>query len=291
MLASASAFTITQFGISAFSAAPGGGYVAKTFNFYIFPEPFEGSNRRFTCEAASLAFLARQGFDFNACFYRGVPYLPASLRDAKLQREDRPPPADARGAPTLTERDATFVADLVAQVGAWLRAPDAPPTLALPPVNAYLRMLTYRELERPQFGGADGSPGFYVQRTHGAGPGGDWAALTLVRATAAEVAAFEAEQRAKRRADIQAAAGFTRVFEAMRDSGKPAVGHNAMFDVVYAMAAFASDRLPPGWPEFKALVRARARARAAPPGGRPAAGFARCGARARACCAAPPERR
>ncbi len=29
-----------------------GGYRAKTFNFYIFPRPFEGSDKRFVCQAS-----------------------------------------------------------------------------------------------------------------------------------------------------------------------------------------------------------------------------------------------
>lgn len=55
-------------------------------------------------------------------------------------------------------------------------------------------------------------------------------------------------------AEIQDAAGFTRVFELMRASGKPAVGHNPLFDICYSLAAFAVERLPAGWEEFKRLA-------------------------------------
>ena len=53
---------------------------------------------------------------------------------------------------------------------------------------------------------------------------------------------------------INSAAGFTRVLEAMRASGKPAVGHNCMFDFSYVLAACAEPQLPPTWPEYKQLV-------------------------------------
>lgn len=59
----------------------------------------------------------------------------------------------------------------------------------------------------------------------------------------------------------QRTSGFTRVVEAMRDSGKPGVGHNCMFDVLYVMAAMVEPQLPPTWLGFKVRARARARTR------------------------------
>ena len=40
----------------------------------------------------------------------------------------------------------------------------------------------------------------------------------------------------------------------MRDSKKPAVGHNLSFDLTFSLAAFAQ-QLPQGWPAFKQLVQ------------------------------------
>lgn len=62
----------------------------------------------------------------------------------------------------LSERDRKFVAELQETVSAWLRD-SSEPTLTLPAVNSYLRMLQYRELEAAR-GGADGTGGFYVQK-------------------------------------------------------------------------------------------------------------------------------
>ncbi len=53
---------------------------------------------------------------------------------------------------------------------------------------------------------------------------------------------------------INAAAGFTRVVEAIRACGRPAVGHNCMFDVSYVLAACVEPRLPATWPQYKKLV-------------------------------------
>ncbi len=47
-------------------------------------QPFESYNRRFVSEAASLAFLASQGFDFNKCIYHGVPFMPMRTLNYRL---------------------------------------------------------------------------------------------------------------------------------------------------------------------------------------------------------------
>lgn len=53
---------------------------------------------------------------------------------------------------------------------------------------------------------------------------------------------------------VQEAAGFVRVFEALRDSGKPAVGHNCLFDLTFTLEHLA-EPLPEDWPAFKRLVQ------------------------------------
>lgn len=66
-------FIISQFGLTAFKWVPPsagqrvGRWEARTFNFYIFPQPNDstGHDRRFMCQASSLQYLAEQGFDFN----------------------------------------------------------------------------------------------------------------------------------------------------------------------------------------------------------------------------------
>ncbi|PNG62111.1 hypothetical protein TSOC_015479, partial [Tetrabaena socialis] len=46
------------------------------------------------------------------------------------------------------------------------------------------------------------------------------------------------------------------VLDAIRESGRPVVGHNASFDLAYSLAQFAAHPLPRAWAEYKALVRA-----------------------------------
>lgn len=53
---------------------------------------------------------------------------------------------------------------------------------------------------------------------------------------------------------VQEAAGFVRVFELLRASGKPAVGHNCLFDLAFVLEHLA-EPLPGEWPAFKQLVK------------------------------------
>jgi hypothetical protein len=61
MTESIKAYIITQYGLSCFEATGPGSYEARTFNFYLFPQPHRGYNRRFLCDASSLVFLASHG--------------------------------------------------------------------------------------------------------------------------------------------------------------------------------------------------------------------------------------
>eukprot|EP00882_Tetradesmus_deserticola_P014874 GHRQ01015828.1.p1 GENE.GHRQ01015828.1~~GHRQ01015828.1.p1 ORF type:complete len:190 (+),score=56.60 GHRQ01015828.1:265-834(+) len=61
MTESSKAYVITQYGLSCFEATGPDAYQARTFNFYLFPQPHGGYNRRFLCDASSLVFLASHG--------------------------------------------------------------------------------------------------------------------------------------------------------------------------------------------------------------------------------------
>ena len=70
--------------------------------------------------------------------------------------------------------------------------------------------------------------------------------LALTKMSPEEKQVYEVEQKAQRGAAIVEAAGFAVVMEAMRDSGKPAAGHNCIFDVAYVLESFAQP-LPESW--------------------------------------------
>jgi hypothetical protein len=76
----------------------------------------------------------------------------------------------------------------------------------------------------------------------------------LRRATAAEVAEDRKQHQLHRAEEVLASTGFSQIFEILRDSGKPAVGHNIRFDLAYSLAAFVQTPLPKTWAGYKKLV-------------------------------------
>ncbi|KAL6784488.1 hypothetical protein ACKKBF_B02010 [Auxenochlorella protothecoides x Auxenochlorella symbiontica] len=254
--ANAQKFGLIQIGLAAFAPSLTGlGWVAKTFNFYLFPCALEGTDRRFLSQASSLEFLSGCGFDFNKCIRQGVPYMTAVARDARLARVAREASAEERASqqPPIqltAQRDIDFKEDFLARVRDWL-ASDTEEALLLPSSNSFQRAVQHQELRRPQFGAPD-PPGFHVEVVKG--PSG-YNQLRLVKADPEVAAAARAAATSKAQADIHAAAGFTAVLEMLRGAGKPVVGHNAFFDLAFILSSFATP-LPPSLRAFKELVRA-----------------------------------
>lgn len=245
----AKAFIINQFGLSTFRYEKGG-YTASTFNFYVFPEPYDQFNRRFMCEPSALSFLASQGFDFNKVVYEGVPFMSVRTRDWILSRIDRP--NESRSVEVTKPEDVTFLAELKDKVLEWMSDPERPVTLDLPAVNSYQRLLSYQALAENDFGVED-HPGFFVKRVSN---GTSWPSLRLIRvpdmATATRLQQEDKEERIRA---VHDAAGFARVFELMRESKKPGVGHNAMFDINYSVQQFVNPELPSSWSDYKKMVQ------------------------------------
>lgn len=288
LLESSNAFTINQFGLSCFTFDDASSsWNAKTFNFYTFPHPFEDWEPRFLSEAGSLQFLAKCHFDFNKWIYEGIPYIPSSLRDIKLKKVNESKESSRPDIVPSNPRDVDFVKNLIKAVRRWLNREEnnrdnesnfngdddrgsifsgteeeevdndlsgvesSEEFLQLESVNAYQRALQYQTLRNNGHFNAEDPPGFYVERVENIY---GLVALRLIRASSADVAAMELEEKQKRIDAITTAASFCQVVELMRDSRKPAVGHNLSFDVAYTLHSFAKP-LPPTWMEFKDRVK------------------------------------
>lgn len=251
MISSSQSFVITQFGVSAFMAQHRGErkeYVARTFNIYVFPRPYEDWGPNFLCSSASLDFLGNCGFDFNKWVCDGVGYLPINLRDARLAAVDAIP--NRREISLTKDADVEFVRDMVEEIRTWLKSPESGDTLLLPAVNSFRRALQYQTLRRTDLG-ATRTVGYYVEKC--ADPDDGRVALRLTKATKDEIAEFEASQRQEKLNKIHEAAAFVKVMELIRNVKKPVIGHNLAFDLAYTLHSFVQP-LPPTWPEYKKLV-------------------------------------
>jgi hypothetical protein len=204
LYAASAAFVPNQAGVSVWEqAAEADGqpqqqprWTATTLNIWVTPSalpPLPSSSsdgaavaaalpprRVFSCDTASLRFLADHGFDFNRVVRDGVPMMPALERDARMAAVERrwgvggsgsngSSKVQQQAAPTdpaapittitadpldavkegLSASDAAFVDGVVAAVEAWLALGEAAPErLPLPPTpGSFRRRLAWRTLE------------------------------------------------------------------------------------------------------------------------------------------------
>uniref|UniRef100_A0A669QLU8 Poly(A)-specific ribonuclease PARN n=1 Tax=Phasianus colchicus TaxID=9054 RepID=A0A669QLU8_PHACC len=85
-------------------------YIMKSFNFYIFPKPFNRSSPdvKFVCQSSSIDFLANQGFDFNKVFRNGIPYLnQEEERQLREQYDEKRSQANGAGSLSYISPNAT----------------------------------------------------------------------------------------------------------------------------------------------------------------------------------------
>lgn len=256
----------------------------KTFNIYVFPRPTSesgiNSEVRFTSQATSLDFLARCHFDFNKWIHDGVSYTTLSSRDYRLSGIEREYNGGTTGTTNSTfreraeivptkEEDITFVADTIAAIKQWLQDPSIDSwnePLYLSSVNSYQRALQYQELRRrDQFssdllsplgdGDGDNIKGergeLYAER--GTDPETNKPRLVITLMTTSQIEQRKLEERQAKEIIITRAAGFSTIFELLRDSHKPAVGHNLGFDLAYSLHSFVKP-LPASWLEYKQLI-------------------------------------
>ncbi|KAL5548636.1 hypothetical protein UlMin_003867 [Ulmus minor] len=87
---SAEKFAVVQFGVCPFRwDSSKQCFVAYPHNFYIFPRqeiPIDSPSYEFLCQTASIDFLAKYQFDFNACIREGISYLSRRQEGEALKR-------------------------------------------------------------------------------------------------------------------------------------------------------------------------------------------------------------
>lgn len=159
-------FIIIQFGLCTFTWDEKQElYIAKPFNFYIFPKVWNRQcpDVRFLCQSSSIDFLTEHSFDFNKLFREGISYLrpydEQKLREHFLARNTQ----DSFASTSLTSPDSTseasggssqkravvppehkeFVEKACDSIEEMLKDPEGKVT-QFPPCNGYLRKLIYQ---------------------------------------------------------------------------------------------------------------------------------------------------
>uniref|UniRef100_A0A674CVI1 Poly(A)-specific ribonuclease PARN n=1 Tax=Salmo trutta TaxID=8032 RepID=A0A674CVI1_SALTR len=201
-------FLLFQFGLCTFTYDQAESkYVIKTFNFYIFPKPFNRTSpdTKFICQSSSIDFLASQGFDFNKVFRHGIPYLnqeeEVQLREQYEERRSQSngsgnpsyiSPNSNKGPGSIPEEHREYIGRVVEKVESLFTTSEK--TVDLEPCTGKVDDEERKRRER--------------------------------------------QKQEREQEELNDAVGFSRVIHAISKSGKLVVGHNMLLDVMHTIHQF-----------------------------------------------------
>ena len=262
-------FIIIQFGLCTFTWDKNQElYIAKPFNFFIFPKVWNRQcpDVRFLCQSSSIDFLTEHNFDFNKLFREGISYLrpydEQKLREYFISRNAQ----DSFTSTSLTSPDhATetsegsskkalvsvppehkkFVEKACHTIEEMLKDPDGKVT-QFPPCNGYLRKLIYQSAKQRFKAGIHMEASINEKKER---------FIVVTKVSEDEKKKLEEDKHAKEQELVDNAVGFSQVVKMISQSGKLVVGHNMFLDLLHVINQFLCP-LPEQFEDFKATVRA-----------------------------------
>lgn len=263
-------FIIIQFGLCTFTWDKKQElYIAKPFNFYVFPKVWNRQcpDVRFLCQSSSIDFLTEHNFDFNKLFREGISYLrpydEQKLREHLLARSTQ----DSFTSTSFTSPDSTateagvgsaqktsravppehreFVEKACSSIEEMLKDPEGKVT-EFPPCNGYLRKLIYQTAKQRFKAGIHMEAAINEKKER---------FIVVTKVNEDEKKKFEEEKQAKEQELIENAVGFSQVVKMISQSGKLVVGHNVFLDLIHTIDQFLCP-LPEHFEDFKATISA-----------------------------------
>ncbi|XP_032098608.1 poly(A)-specific ribonuclease PARN isoform X1 [Sapajus apella] len=252
-------FLLFQFGLCTFKYDyTDSKYITKSFNFYVFPKPFNRSSPdvKFVCQSSSIDFLASQGFDFNKVFRNGIPYLnQEEERQLREQYDEKRSQANGAGAlsyvspntskcpVTVPEDQKKFIDQVVEKIEDLLQS-EVNKNLDLEPCTGFQRKLIYQTLSWKY------PKGIHVETLE---TEKKERYIVISKVDEEERKRREQQKHAKEQEELNDAVGFSRVIHAIANSGKLVIGHNMLLDVMHTVHQFYCP-LPADLNEFKEMT-------------------------------------
>nr|KAF6366808.1 poly(A)-specific ribonuclease [Pipistrellus kuhlii] len=237
-------FLLFQFGLCAFKYdCTHSKYIIKSFNFYVFPKPFNRSSPdvKFVCQSSSIDFLASQGFDFNKVFRNGIPYLnQEEERQLREQYDEKRSQSNGAGAlsyvspntskcpVTIPEDQKKFIDQVVEKIEDLLQSEENK-NLDLDPCTGFQRKLIYQTLNWKY------PKGIHVETLE---TEKKERYIVVSKVDEEERKRREQQKHAKEQEELNDAVGFSRVIHAIANSGKLIIGHNMLLDVMHTVHQF-----------------------------------------------------
>ncbi|KAJ8364086.1 hypothetical protein SKAU_G00129170 [Synaphobranchus kaupii] len=252
-------FLLFQFGLCTFKYEQlESKYVIKSFNFYIFPKPFNRSSPdiKFICQSSSIDFLANQGFDFNKVFRNGIPYLnqeeESQLREQFEEKRSQSngaaslsfiSPSSCKGPVSVPEEHKNFINKVVEKVDALLECSDK--SVELEPCTGFQRKLIYQTLNWKY------PKGLHVETLE---TEKKERYILISKVDDEERKRREQQKQEREQEELNDAVGFSRVIHAISKSAKLVVGHNMLLDVMHTIHQFYC-ALPEDLSDFKEVTK------------------------------------
>uniref|UniRef100_A0A8C6E1M6 Poly(A)-specific ribonuclease PARN n=1 Tax=Moschus moschiferus TaxID=68415 RepID=A0A8C6E1M6_MOSMO len=252
-------FLLFQFGLCTFKYDyTDSKYITKSFNFYVFPKPFNRSSPdvKFVCQSSSIDFLASQGFDFNKVFRNGIPYLnQEEERQLREQYDEKRLQSNGAGALSYTSPNTSkcpvtvpddqkkFIDQVVEKIEDLLQSEENQ-NLDLEPCTGFQRKLIYQTLSWKY------PKGIHVETLE---TEKKERYIVISKVDEEERKRREQQKQAKEQEELNDAVGFSRVIHAIANSGKLVIGHNMLLDVMHTVHQFYCP-LPADLNEFKEMT-------------------------------------
>uniref|UniRef100_A0A7M4E7E5 Poly(A)-specific ribonuclease PARN n=1 Tax=Crocodylus porosus TaxID=8502 RepID=A0A7M4E7E5_CROPO len=233
-------------------------YIMKSFNFYIFPKPFNRSSPdvKFVCQSSSIDFLANQGFDFNKVFRNGIPYLnQEEERQLREQYDEKRSQANGAGSlsyispnatkcpVTIPEDQKKFIERVVERIEDFLKNEENE-SLELEPCTGFQRKLIYQTVSWKY------PKGIHVETLE---TEKKERYIIISKVDEEERKRREQQKQEKEQGQLNDAVGFSRVIHAIANSCKLVIGHNMLLDVMHTIHQFYCP-LPDDLNEFKEVT-------------------------------------
>ncbi|KAH8552055.1 ribonuclease H-like domain-containing protein [Umbelopsis sp. PMI_123] len=225
-------FSIIQFGLACFHwDADKRAFVAKPFNFYIFPngEPREAGERFFTCSSSSLTFLKECNFDFNKLIKEGIGYLTDEEAEMYLERVNI---TRTKEDIAIDDQNRSFFEATREAIDDWLQTQSSK-TLNIEAANSYLRRLVYQIISEGKYNG--------------------FLAAKSLDKRQMQIRKLTEETRNMNQTTLPDI-NFCKVIEYIKNANCPLIGHNCFLDICQIISQFCQ-RLPDDVQEWKSLVQ------------------------------------
>ena len=233
-------FTVLQCGISIFCYDTiTRTYHSNTYNFSLFPRDFQSISRQTYFESSACEFLMKFDFDFNKCFYGGVPYL--NEKEILSLQEDNKPKVKCATDIVLNDVKSNFRQKKLNHLTKWSFQSRIGDTMNVDCMSPGMQeILRYDVLE--QFD--DLIPEIQPQ---------EFSDFIIRKATAEAKEEFLQALEHSANQKLREAIGFTHIIRLMRKYKKPIVGHNLLMDILFIYEKFF-ESLPDSYTDFKKMV-------------------------------------